>query len=226
MITTQEIILRLIIAALCAGLVGIERERKVWVAGMRTHMLVGLGAALFMLVSMHGFSDVIYHPDVELDPSRVAAQVVSGIGFLGAGTIFFLRKGIVRGLTTASGLWTVAGIGLAIGGGMYVAGTVTTIIAIAVLWLLQPVEDRFFPRAQKITIRAILQGRTEAGELMTELLSAKGAETLNMNLEQDNGEWTLVVKSHGKRQFTEVTRVLNKGNRVKELNVEQWRPGS
>ena len=100
--------------------IGIERERLNWVAGLRTHMLVCVGSSLFMIVSFCGFADVLSTEHVALDPSRIAAQVVSGIGFLGAGTIV-LRSKVVRGLTTAAGLWTVAAVGLAVGGGLYVA---------------------------------------------------------------------------------------------------------
>lgn len=111
-----EIILRLVIATLLSCIIGLERERRIWAAGMRTHMLVGIGSALFMLVSLFGFSDVMGPPTILLDPSRVASQVVSGIGFLGAGTIIF-RRDAIRGLTTAASLWVVAAIGLASGVG-------------------------------------------------------------------------------------------------------------
>ena len=118
MLTNYEIILRLLTAAILGGFVGLERERLEWVAGLRTHMLVCLGAALVMIVSAYGFNDIISAYRIVLDPSRVAAQVVSGIGFLGAGTILFLRQQVIRGLTTAASLWTVAAIGLAVGCGL------------------------------------------------------------------------------------------------------------
>ena len=142
MLPHKEIILRLILAAILGAIVGLERERKNWTAGMRTHMMVCLGSSLMMMVSSFGFADVLNTNHVTLDPSRIAAQVVSGIGFLGAGTIILLRQGIVRGLTTASGLWTVAGVGLACGGGMYFAASITTAFALVILWALQPIEKR------------------------------------------------------------------------------------
>ncbi|MDM8173965.1 MULTISPECIES: MgtC/SapB family protein [Olivibacter] len=104
MLSYQETVIRLVLAAAFGAAVGLERERKNWAAGMRTHMMVCLGASLMMMVSSFGFSDILKTGHVTLDPSRVAAQVVSGIGFLGAGTIMFLKQGIVKGLTTASGL--------------------------------------------------------------------------------------------------------------------------
>src|SRR4051812_8825446 len=119
MIDWKETVVRLLLTAFFGAIIGLERERKDWAAGLRTHMMVCLGAALAMIVSTYGFSDVLGNEGFTLDPSRVAAQVISGIGFIGAGTILFLRQGVIRGLTTASGLWTVAVIGLATGGGMY-----------------------------------------------------------------------------------------------------------
>ena len=117
MMPEQQIILRLLVSAVLGSVVGLEREGLNWVAGLRTHMLVCVGSTLFMIVSAFGFADIIGNERVMLDPSRVAAQVVSGIGFLGAGTII-LRREVVRGLTTAASLWSVAAVGLAVGGGL------------------------------------------------------------------------------------------------------------
>ena len=153
MLSWQEILFRLFLASLFGALIGLERERKDWTAGMRTHMMVCLGSALIMMVSSFGFSDVLGTAHVELDPSRVAAQVISGIGFIGAGTILFLRQGRIRGLTTASGLWTVAAIGLATGGGMYFAAAITTVLALIILWALQPLENRINRRFKQKTLR-------------------------------------------------------------------------
>src|SRR5471032_3100591 len=111
MLSNVELISRLILAAALGGVIGIERERMSWAAGLRTHMLVCVGSTLIMIVSTYGFNEVL-RSGVVLDPSRMAAQVVSGIGFLGAGAIL-LRGEIVRGLTTAASLWSVAAIGLA-----------------------------------------------------------------------------------------------------------------
>ncbi len=147
-----EITLRLVLATVFGAAIGLERERKNWTAGMRTHMMVCVGSALMMMVSAHGFNEVL-GDNIELDPSRVAAQVVSGIGFIGAGTILFLKQGVVRGLTTAAGLWTVAGIGLATGGGMYFAAIATTVLALFILWIIQPLEDKFAQRFKKKTLR-------------------------------------------------------------------------
>ncbi len=154
MLTYQEIVLRLFLSALLGSIIGIERERLDWVAGLRTHMLVSVGATMFMLVSAFGFRDVLTgHPNIVLDPSRVAAQVVSGIGFLGAGTIIFRRE-IIRGLTTAASLWSVAAIGLSVGGGLYVAATCATGVVLIILVGIKPIERRLFAnkRSRCITL--------------------------------------------------------------------------
>jgi putative Mg2+ transporter-C (MgtC) family protein len=143
-----ELIARLGLAALLGGAIGFERERLSWAAGLRTHMLVSVGACLFMLVSSYGFMDVLDHEHVSLDPSRVAAQVVSGIGFLGAGSIL-LRGEIVRGLTTAASLWTVAAVGLAAGGGLYLAAVSATIVILIILAGIKPLERWYFSSRQR-----------------------------------------------------------------------------
>ena len=127
-----ELILRIFIAALLGGLIGLEREYRAKEAGFRTHFLVALGSALFMVVSAYGFCDVqMDGMTSRWDVSRVASQVVSGIGFIGAGTIIFRKQeNMVSGLTTAAGLWVVAAIGLACGVGMYVLATACTFLVL------------------------------------------------------------------------------------------------
>lgn len=143
-LSVTDTILRLGLATLLGALVGLERERLERAAGIRTHAIVALASALMMLVSIYGFSDAL-GPDqrVQLDVSRVAAQVVSGIGFLGAGVIIF-RKSVVRGLTTAASVWAVAGLGLACGGGLFVAAGVTTVLLLLLQMVLRPLEQRYF----------------------------------------------------------------------------------
>ncbi len=154
MIVHQELLLRLAVAAVLGSVIGIERERLAWVAGLRTHMLVCVGSALMMIVSAYGFSDVLGAEHVVLDPSRIAAQVVSGIGFLGAGTIL-LRQDTIRGLTTAASLWTVAGIGLAVGGGMYVAAIGATLLIFLILAGIKPLERRFWSGARQAHVLSV-----------------------------------------------------------------------
>lgn len=130
-----DFILRLFVAGSMGTLIGLEREYRAKEAGYRTHFLVALGSALMMIVSQYGFNSVLETDLVRLDPSRIAAQVVSGIGFIGAGTII-LQKQIVRGLTTAAGIWATSGIGLAVGAGMYVIGISATLLVLVGLELL------------------------------------------------------------------------------------------
>jgi putative Mg2+ transporter-C (MgtC) family protein len=148
MLGNIELVARLVMAAALGSVIGFERERLAWAAGLRTHMLVCVGSALFMLVSAFGFADALKGDHVVLDPSRVAAQVVSGIGFLGAGSIL-LRNEIVRGLTTAASLWSVAAIGLAVGGGLYTASIAATAIILVILAGIKPLERRFISVKQR-----------------------------------------------------------------------------
>jgi len=151
-----ELLSRLVLAALLGSVIGFERERMNWAAGLRTHMLVCVGAALMMLVSAFGFADVLGTKNVVLDPSRVAAQVVSGIGFLGAGSIL-MRGEIVHGLTTAASLWSVAGIGLAVGGGMYTAAIGATVIIFIILAGVKPLERRFISVKKQRNITLLVE---------------------------------------------------------------------
>lgn len=126
-----EFILRIFVAAILGGLIGLEREYRSKEAGFRTHFLVALGSALFMIVSAYGFSEVNLVEPQRWDVSRIAAQVVSGIGFIGAGTIIFRKtENMVSGLTTAAGLWVTAAMGLACGGGMYMLSIVSTLLVL------------------------------------------------------------------------------------------------
>ncbi|MDE1173410.1 MAG: MgtC/SapB family protein [Parvibaculaceae bacterium] len=171
MLTNEETILRLLLAALFGSLIGFERERLLWAAGLRTHMLVAVGSCLAMVVSAFGFSDILGTDHVVLDPSRIAAQVISGIGFLGAGTIL-MRGEIIRGLTTAASLWGVAAIGLAVGGGLYVAAFAATIIILVILAGIKPLEERFRTRSQTHHIRVT----AERGVISVDILrQAAGA---------------------------------------------------
>lgn len=142
MISQGEVVIRLVFSAIIGGLIGTEREANNRPAGLRTHILVSVGSALIMLVSIDGF----YNPKTGLpvgDPARLASQVVSGIGFLGAGTI--MRTGNnIKGLTTAASLWVCAGIGLAIGSGYYLGGLLTAGIVLLTLMSLGFFEKRVF----------------------------------------------------------------------------------
>jgi putative Mg2+ transporter-C (MgtC) family protein len=164
-------------------------------AGLRTHMLVSVGACLFMLVSAYGFKDVLGR-SVVLDPSRVAAGVVTGVGFLGAGSII-LRTEVVKGLTTAASLWAVAAVGLAVGGGLYLAAGAATAIVLVILAGVKPLEERF---------------RGGRGPVELQLQAERGVMSVRY-LEQVLG-WRaarvkqLVVKSNDRAETDEVTITL------------------
>lgn len=171
MIHPLDIFSRLVTAAILSGIIGANRGRLEWTAGLRTHMLVGVGAALAIIVSAFGFNDVLNEQHVVLDPSRIAAQVISGIGFLGAGTILFVeRDQIVRGLTTAASLWAVASVGLAAGGGLYTGAIIATVVIWVILALLKPLERRLVGkknRRPRMTVR--LSGTTALAACETAL---------------------------------------------------------
>lgn len=187
MLSATDTVIRLLLAAALGAVVGIERERHEWAAGLRTHMLVCLGAALAIIVSAFGFRDVLGTPAVVLDPSRIAAGVISGIGFLGAGTIIFLeRENVIHGLTTAAGLWVVAAVGLAVGAGMYLAAGVATAIAWITLAAIKPLERRFLARPGKVRILATLDAGADLHAIQA-VLAADGQLPHKMTLRRLDG---------------------------------------
>jgi putative Mg2+ transporter-C (MgtC) family protein len=147
------------LALLLSAVIGLEREMRQKSAGLRTHTLVGVGAALFMLISKYGFNDVLEPGRVILDPSRVAAQIVTGVGFLGAG-IIFVRRDSVRGLTTAAAIWVTAAVGACAGAGLPILAAVTTVIYLLVA-LVFPEVTRRLPRSS--TAISVLQIRYADG---------------------------------------------------------------
>lgn len=208
MLDWSEILIRLSLASLFGALIGLERERKHWTAGLRTHMMVCVGSSLIMMVSTFGFSDILGADHVVLDPSRIAAQVISGIGFIGAGTILFLKQGTIRGLTTASGLWTVAAIGLATGGGMYFAAGAATIIALIILWALQPLEKIYSKKFKQKTIRIITSQQANNSTLLNSLLSDSNLKVQFFTLERKRDEFILQLKFND-QDMTGVQNLIN-----------------
>ncbi len=168
---TTEYFIRILIASLMGGLIGLEREYRAKEAGFRTHFLVGLGSALFMILSQYGFDSLLDgSPNVSVDPSRIASQVVTGIGFIGAGIIIF-QKNVIRGLTTAAGLWVTSAIGMTCGAGLYMLATATTVLVLICLEVLNVILQRFgtrnisvtFTSPSKDTIRKVLARMKEEG---------------------------------------------------------------
>ena len=165
---------RICLAAACGGLIGFERDRRYKEAGVRTHMLVCLASALMMITSKYGFADLVDLPGYGIDPSRVAAQIISGIGFLGAGLIF-VRNQSVSGLTTAAGIWATAGLGMAFGSGQIRIGVLSTVLI--------------------LTIQIF-------GSRFGALIGVKGHETIGLRVKDESGaiqEVEKILSYHGVR---------------------------
>lgn len=220
MLSYEEMSIRIALAAIYGAIIGLERERKNWTAGMRTHMMVSVGSCLLMIVSAFGFSDVLGTAHVELDPSRVAAQVVSGIGFIGAGTILFLRQGAIRGLTTAAGLWTVAAIGLATGGGLYFAAGLTTFLAIFILWAMQPLEKFLTKRYKQRTLNIITQSNADAQVVIKEIwqLESKSFYSFSLDKQGDSFSIRLVFEEINAKKLEDFITALNINPNIKEIH--------
>jgi putative Mg2+ transporter-C (MgtC) family protein len=219
MLSNYELISRLVMAAVLGGLIGFERERLHWAAGLRTHMLVSVGACLVMIVSAFGFADVANDPHVSLDPSRVAAQVVSGIGFLGAGSIL-LRGEVIRGLTTAASLWAVAAVGLAVGGGLYVGSIAATVIMLFILAGMKPIENRYFEAKQHRELSVSATHGTISLESLNKALGAAGGRVrqfgIQPNSKKPNIDDILITFSRvSQREFDGICEALKQFPGVK-----------
>jgi putative Mg2+ transporter-C (MgtC) family protein len=185
----REMVLRLLLAAALGGMIGLEREASGKPAGFRTNLLICLGAALLMEISHKVALDSFRLTGAASDPGRIAAQIVSGIGFLGAGTIMQSRGGIVTGLTTAATLWVVAAIGMAVGAQSYIPALVTTALVMVTLMILGRVEDHLLPRrAAERTINVeVVQSDDILGEL-ERILTSAGLTVASLEVERRNGD--------------------------------------
>ena len=186
-----DMMLRLFIAAILSGLIGYEREVHGRLAGFRTHILVGVGSTLIMLTSMYIFD--IYSDRATPDPGRIAAQVVSGIGFLGAGTIIRF-KASVRGLTTAASLWTVAGLGLAVGAGLFIPATFTTILVLAALFFLNRVERGMIRRDWYKSLEIDTKAGASQLQEIRSLLSEYDVEIKDFDVKRSSSSEDLIIK--------------------------------
>jgi putative Mg2+ transporter-C (MgtC) family protein len=221
MIDWREILVRLTMASVFGAIIGLERERKDWAAGLRTHMLVCLGSSLVMLVSAYGFSDVLNNRQVVLDPSRIAAQVISGIGFIGAGTILFLKQGVIRGLTTASGLWTVAAIGLATGGGMYFAAGVTTLLALIILWILKPIESRVTGKFKQKKLQVSVTGKNNTADLIHAIFQTGSIHVTDFSVENKGDDFTVIFKIKNTSESV-VSEMIQELHSAAGVQVLKW----
>ena len=215
-----DFILRLFVAGILGAVVGLDREYRAKEAGYRTHFLVSLGSALIMVVSQYGFQDVILENSVSLDPSRVAAQVVSGIGFIGAGTII-IQKQFVRGLTTAAGIWATARIGLAVGSGMSGPGIAATLLTLAGLELLSVIFKSIGMRSSLVVFST---SDKEAINRIARVIYEKGFLLVSYDMkrlghqEKDEYVVSIVLKA---RKNTEESPLLLLMEQFPEVTVER-----
>lgn len=220
-----HLIFRLFLAVILGGLIGLEREQNSHAAGFRTHILVCLGSALIMLLSAYGFSAFVDEENVRIDPARLAAQVISGIGFLGAGTI--LRNGLsISGLTTAASLWVVAAIGLSVGAGFYLAAVLASVMVLISLYVLNIVERKFL-RNKTIHLLKImsLDQPGSLGKIST-LLGSMGVDIRKVVIEDkeeaENEKITIVfsVKIPNSIQITSVVENIVAIQGVSNVSIE------
>ncbi len=172
-----ESMFRLFVAALLGAVIGWEREQRNKQAGLKTHLLVSVGSALIMLLSIYGFSDFNDHPNARFDPARLAAQVVSGIGFIGAGAILRQSNMIISGLTTAATLWVVAAIGLSVGAGYYIPAVVTVFLVLVMMYLVRKIETRMIRGDQHRGLTLILKDQPG---MLGQIASKLGEEGVNI----------------------------------------------
>ena len=214
-------IVRLLLATLLGSVIGFEREYHAKEAGVRTHLLVALGSCLFMIISVYGFDFMLDRDHVSFDPSRIASQVVTGIGFIGAGTII-LQKQMVRGLTTAAGLWVTAAIGLACGNGMYVIAVVTTAIVLISLGLINVYLPYISQKERRITFLA------EDYAVMAEILNQLRLEKITVlnyemhkSAEENDGKMLVTLEIRMKRydNVKGITSILKNFEKVELVQV-------
>lgn len=219
MLSDWEMCIRLGLSAALGSLIGLERERLLWAAGLRTHMLVCVGSCLLMIVSSFGFQDALAMAHTELDPSRVAAQVVSGIGFLGAGSIL-LRGEVIKGLTTAASLWTVAAIGLAVGGGLYVVSSAATVIILVILVAIKPMEKLVRNRVQVHVLKLVAPTKALTLGTVNEVMGNKSSKVKQFIVEkgptEDTDSVTIELKRTSGAQAAEILAQLLKIEGVQE----------
>ncbi|QYJ15971.1 hypothetical protein Rxycam_01801 [Rubrobacter xylanophilus DSM 9941] len=231
-ISQLEVVARLLAAMVLCGLIGLERELRDQPAGFRTHILLGLGAALFTLVSAYGFGEFTELAleaggGVQFDPTRIAAQIVTGIGFLGAGAI--LRQGLdVRGLTTAASLWAAAAVGTAAGAGYFFGAAATTAIVLAALYLLR--EFRGWVVSRRGMEFGLLQVTLQGGEgdisRITEILQRYGGEVRRLDAEAEEGtvRYAVQVRLPSEAPVQEMLAELSRLSGVQRAGISGLHP--
>ena len=215
--TQLEFLVRILLAGICGGIIGYERKSRNKEAGIRTHLIVASGAALIMIVSKYGFSDILGDKGIALDPSRIAAQIVTGVGFLGAGMIF-MRKNTISGLTTAAGIWATSAIGMAIGSGLYLLGIVTAVLIVLVQIILHQ-NHRWLKESYKEELSFVIDRNKDALKDLQERLKGLQIEILNVTLtqEQDSYQVDLVVSFPDTYQAAHLLDVFHEVDYIHEI---------
>ncbi|WP_019636063.1 MgtC/SapB family protein [Paenibacillus fonticola] len=215
-----ELLLRVMIAGVCGYVIGFERKSRMKEAGVRTHFIVAAGSALMIIISKYGFQDQIGWSNLSLDPSRVAAGVVSGVGFLGAGMIF-MQKHTVKGLTTAAGIWATAGIGMAVGAGMYFVGIgVMLIIFVGQIVLHGRLGRLTSPKVENIVL--VLENEPQALERVLKEFGELQITVLSFEMEREEQWLTLSLTVQLKGGYDLETLMLTIGSceSVKKIKAE------
>lgn len=215
MISFPIMILRLVLALILGGAIGLERESSEHRAGIRTNALVSLGSSLFTIISAYGFLDLLTLNHVQLDPTRVASYIVAGIGFLGAGAIVVRQTG-TRGLTTAAAIWTVAAIGMACGIGFYWEAVIATVLALIILRVLYFAEERLITEQSRAVLQVSLEPGRATGALMEQVYDICVGQRLivqSAHVKHSDDSNIIEVKSH----ISNVTAALRVLDQVREL---------
>lgn len=222
LISEWEILIRLSIALVLGGIIGFEREQSNHAAGFRTNILVCLGACLLMLLSIYGFSDFVNEWNVRVDPARLAAAVITGVGFLGAGTILFTGKKI-SGLTTAATLWVVAAIGLAVGAGFYFASIAVMVMVILTLVFFNKLEDRYIRNKQEFLINMTCNDQASLLLQTQNILTTHHAYINKVIIEDVPVFNTHTGESENEEKHVKITMNIHISNKQKEsmLNIVQ-----
>lgn len=218
-----ELLVRLLVACICGCIIGVERSFRQKEAGIRTHIILALGAALMMIVSKYGFFDIAEMDmnSLRADGSRIASNIVTGISFLGAGVIF-VRGGSIKGLTTAAGIWATAGVGMALGAGMYTIGIICTIGMI----VIQLILHKFMPFSENMETNIIsikINEGSQALEEITEQLTQAGIMVTGIRFKkQDNGitKAELTVRTKKTASMKALLDLINTNEAIQEFTLE------
>lgn len=216
-LTQIDWLIRLILAGICGYAIGYERNSRYKNAGTRTHLIVALSAALTIIVSKYGFMDIISTHGINLDPSRITAQIVSGIGFLGAGLIFVHNQS-VRGLTTAAGIWATSGIGMAIGSGLYFIGIVATLLILLFQIILHQ-NYRWIKTATSNHLIVQLED-TEGLRLLQKQMKNEHIKILSIKVEKKSNnclKTDLYLSLHKTYELASLVTLLESNEKIKSI---------